>query len=96
MADQNGSLFVPIQTPRVRSAAAGPDQPWTVRLIVRYTAPAAGQPPAIPDWDTALRQPDVVSLGSLSPHHPLDDLSVQAGQTLVVRTAGMAELILDV
>jgi hypothetical protein len=96
MADQHGSLFVLIQTPRMRSVAAGPDQPWTVRLIVRYAAPADGRAPAIPEWDTALRQPDVQPLGSLSPIHPLDDLSVQAGQTLVVQTAGMSELLLDV
>jgi hypothetical protein len=95
MADQHGSLFVPIQPPRVRSAAAGPDQPWTVRLIVRYAAPTNGRVPTIPEWDLVLRQPDLTPLGTLSPLVPLDDLSVQAGQTLVVRTAGMSELILD-
>lgn len=94
MADKHGSLFVPIQPPRLRSAA-GPDQPWTVRLMVRYAAPADGRAPDIPVWDEALRQPDVMPLGTRSPVEPLDDLSVQAGQTLVARTAGMSELMLD-
>jgi hypothetical protein len=95
MADQHGSLFVPIQPPRMRSAAAGPDPPWIVRLILRYAAPADGRTPAIPEWDAALRQPDVTPLDTLSPLDPLDDLSVQAGQTLVLRTAGISELMLS-
>lgn len=96
MADQHGNLLVPIQPPRVRgAAAASPDQPWTVRLMVRYAAPADGRVPTIPEWDQALRQPDVTPLSTLSAPAPLDDLSVRTGQTLVVRTAGMSELMLD-
>jgi hypothetical protein len=95
MADQRGGLFVPIQPPRARSASSGADQPWAVRLQVRYAAATSGRPPDIPVWEEALRQPEVTPFDSLSPLQPLADLHVQAGRTLVVRTAALAELILD-
>jgi hypothetical protein len=95
MADAKGNLLVPIQTPRVRSTASGPNQSWIVRLTVCSETPPGERVPTIPTLDEVLRQPEAMLMSTLSPLEVLDELDMQAGQTLVLRTAGVSELLLS-